>query len=55
MIHVFIVNPMAGNMNFSEMLRKEISNYTDIDDKIINKAKKENVDEMITILEACIQ
>lgn len=30
MIHVFIVNPMAGNMHFAEGLRKEISMYQDI-------------------------
>lgn len=31
MIHVFIVNPMAGNMHFAEELRKEISSYQDLD------------------------
>lgn len=31
MIHVFIVNPMAGNMHFAESLRKEISRYSDIE------------------------
>lgn len=31
MIHVFIVNPMAGNMHFAEALRKEISRYSDIE------------------------
>jgi len=31
MIHVFIVNPMAGNMHFAENLRKEISKYSDIE------------------------
>ncbi len=31
MIHVFIVNPMAGNMNYAEALRKEISTYSDIE------------------------
>lgn len=31
MIHVFIVNPMAGDMQFAEALRKEISQYSDIE------------------------
>ena len=31
MIHVFIVNPMAGKMDFAEKLRRKISEFKDID------------------------
>lgn len=47
MIHVFIVNPMAGNMNFSEKLREEISHYTDIEYYIFDTRYAGYEDELI--------